>query len=60
MTLQLKDVQAAAARVRHLRFGDDGKDYFWIQDLSPRMVCAEETGRSTCVGDSGSPLLSKV
>ena len=30
--------QAAAARVRHLRFGDDGKDYFWIQDLSPRMV----------------------
>ena len=29
-------------------------------DLSPRMVCAEETGRSTCVGDSGSPLLSKV
>ncbi len=30
--------QAAAARIQRLRFGDDGKDYFWISDLHPRMV----------------------
>ena len=30
--------QAAAARIKGLRYGEDGKDYFWIQDLSPRMV----------------------
>jgi hypothetical protein len=30
--------QAAIARVQQLRFGDDGKDYFWICDMQPRMV----------------------
>jgi PAS domain S-box-containing protein len=30
--------QAAIARVQRLRFGDDGKDYFWICDMRPRMV----------------------
>ncbi len=30
--------QAAIARIRALRFGDDGKDYFWISDLETRMV----------------------
>jgi PAS domain S-box-containing protein len=30
--------QAAIARIRGLRFGDDGKDYFWICDMQPRMV----------------------
>ncbi|MBA3974962.1 MAG: hypothetical protein C0504_12195 [Candidatus Solibacter sp.] len=30
--------QAAIARVQQLRFGDDGKDYFWICDMRPRMV----------------------
>ncbi len=30
--------QAAIARIESLRFGDDGKDYFWISDMQPRMV----------------------
>jgi PAS domain-containing protein len=25
-------------RVRSLRYGREGKDYFWLQDLSPRMI----------------------
>ncbi len=25
-------------RVRALRYGSEGKDYFWLQDLSPRML----------------------
>lgn len=29
---------AAAARLRFLRYGPGGKDYFWITDLHPRMV----------------------
>lgn len=28
----------AAARIQRLRYGDDGKDYFWITDLGPTMV----------------------
>lgn len=28
----------ASARVESLRYGPEGKDYFWIQDLQPRMV----------------------
>ncbi|MFH1061101.1 MAG: PAS domain S-box protein [Pseudomonadota bacterium] len=28
----------ALLRVRDLRYGDRGKDYFWITDLSPRML----------------------
>ncbi len=30
--------QSAIARIQRLRFGDDGKDYFWICDMRPRMV----------------------
>jgi signal-transduction protein with cAMP-binding, CBS, and nucleotidyltransferase domain/PAS domain-containing protein len=30
--------RAAIERIRRLRFGDDGKDYFWISDLQTRMV----------------------
>jgi PAS domain S-box-containing protein len=30
--------QAAIARIQNLRYGDAGKDYFWITDLQPRMV----------------------
>lgn len=30
--------KAAAAAVRALRYGPEGKDYFWITDLAPRMV----------------------
>jgi PAS domain S-box-containing protein len=30
--------EAAVARVRDLRYGKDGKDYFWITDMHPRMV----------------------
>lgn len=29
---------AAAGRIRFLRYGHEGKDYFWITDLHPRMV----------------------
>lgn len=28
----------AAAAVRALRYGPEGKDYFWITDLAPRMI----------------------
>lgn len=28
----------AAAHIRRLRFGPDSKDYFWINDMLPRMV----------------------
>ena len=30
--------QAAMARIQRLRYGDDGKDYFWISDMRPWMV----------------------
>jgi signal-transduction protein with cAMP-binding, CBS, and nucleotidyltransferase domain/predicted metal-dependent phosphoesterase TrpH len=37
--LPLAEAQRAAAdRVRNLRYGAEGKDYFWIQDLRPRMI----------------------
>lgn len=29
---------AAVSQVGHLRYGDEGKDYFWITDLRPYMV----------------------
>ncbi|NTV12569.1 MAG: hypothetical protein HGA96_01330 [Desulfobulbaceae bacterium] len=28
----------AIAQIRQLRYGRDGKDYFWINDLAPRMI----------------------
>ena len=28
----------ALTEIRHLRYGSEGKDYFWITDLHPRMV----------------------
>jgi PAS domain S-box-containing protein len=30
--------EAAAERIQSLRYGKEGKDYFWITDLHPRMV----------------------
>ncbi len=30
--------QVARARIQRLRYGDDGKDYFWISDMRPVMV----------------------
>lgn len=30
--------QLAKSRVEHLRYGKDGKDYFWLQDMHPRIV----------------------
>ena len=30
--------KAAAGRIQFLRYGKEGKDYFWITDLHPRMV----------------------
>ncbi len=30
--------QRAIARIQFLRYGDEGKDYFWITDMGPRMV----------------------
>jgi PAS domain S-box-containing protein len=28
----------AIERIRHMQYGEDGKDYFWITDMHPRMV----------------------
>jgi PAS domain S-box-containing protein len=28
----------AAARIKHMRYGRDGRDYFWINDTEPRMI----------------------
>ena len=34
-----EEVQAQAIeRIEALRYGADGKDYFWIQDMQPRMI----------------------
>jgi PAS domain S-box-containing protein len=34
-----EEAQAQAiTRVQALRYGEEGKDYFWIQDMQPRMV----------------------
>lgn len=30
--------EMAAARIEALRYGPEGKDYFWIQDMQPRMI----------------------
>ena len=30
--------QAAIASIQRLRYGDDGKDYFWLTDMQPRMI----------------------
>ncbi len=30
--------RAAAARIERLRYGREGKDYFWVQDSTPRMI----------------------
>ena len=30
--------QLALTQIRHLRYGSEGKDYFWITDMHPRMV----------------------
>lgn len=30
--------ELASAQISALRYGPEGKDYFWIQDLSPRMI----------------------
>lgn len=38
-TLDRAGAQAAAAgRIQAMRYGDDGKDYFWISDTETRMV----------------------
>lgn len=29
---------AAVERIRYLRYGPDGKDYFWLTDMQPRML----------------------
>jgi two-component system, cell cycle sensor histidine kinase and response regulator CckA len=37
--LTIEEAQVrVVARVRELRYGPEGKDYFWINDLEPRMV----------------------
>ena len=37
--LSLKEAQKRAKnRVRKLRYGPEGKDYFWINDMQPKMV----------------------
>ncbi|MBN1371324.1 MAG: cache domain-containing protein [Anaerolineaceae bacterium] len=37
--LSREQAQAMAiTRIEALRYGDEGKDYFWIQDMQPRMI----------------------
>ncbi len=37
--LSREDAQAgAAARIRDVRYGREGKDYFWITDMTPKMI----------------------
>jgi PAS domain S-box-containing protein len=37
--LTREEAQSAAANlIRELRYGPEGKDYFWIQDTQPRMI----------------------
>lgn len=37
--LSVAEAQSSAVeRIRHMRYGAEGKDYFWITDLQPRMV----------------------
>lgn len=37
--LSLEQAQSmAATRIEALRYGPEGKDYFWIQDMQPRMI----------------------
>lgn len=33
-----KTQQHAAEQIRSLRYGPEGKDYFWVQDLTPKMI----------------------
>jgi len=33
-----KTQQHAAEQIRSLRYGTEGKDYFWVQDLTPKMI----------------------
>jgi PAS domain S-box-containing protein len=38
-TISLKDAKKqAASHLRSLRYGPEGKDYFWINDTHPRMI----------------------
>jgi len=38
-TLSLKDAQGRAMdRIRNLRYGPEGKDYFWINDMQPKLM----------------------
>ena len=37
--LSLKEAQKRAMnRIRKLRYGSEGKDYFWINDMQPKMM----------------------
>ena len=37
--LSLKEAQTRAMRrIRELRYGPEGKDYFWINDMQPKML----------------------
>ena len=37
--MSLKQAKAdAVERIRHLRYGPDSKDYFWLTDMQPRMI----------------------
>jgi PAS domain S-box-containing protein len=30
--------KTAISRIQHLRYGEEGKDYFWITDMTPKMI----------------------
>jgi len=63
--LSLREAQKRAVkRIRKLRYGPEGKDYFWINDMQPRMVMhpyrSDLEGRdlSTLEDSSGKRLFS--
>jgi len=61
--LSRKDAQiAAAGRIQFLRYGREGKDYFWITDLDPKMVMHPYRGdlNGTDLGDFKDPKGNRI
>ncbi len=58
--------QAAVALLEQLRYGDDGKDYFWINDTTPKMIMhpyrpdLEGQNVATFTDPAGNPLFADM
>jgi hypothetical protein len=59
-------MELAAGQIRSLRYGSEGKDYFWINDLRPVMIMhpyrkdLEGAGLGTYVDPGGTPLFRNM